>query len=214
MPAPDALVPPGTPTDAEQRLRAAAFRALLSTRRPVAPEELAGALGAQVGVIRETLGALVGADRIRTDEGGRVVGSCGLSVVPSRHELRVGRRRFWTWCALDAVGILGALGADGRARSRDPVTGAPIEVRFRAGEPVDDRAVVFLAAADCCPSGVDSWCPKVNFFADAAAARAWAARAGVAGEVVGVREATRRGAAQWRPLVAAVEADRGAGADG
>lgn len=203
MPAPDALVPPSVLDDAEQRVRAAAFRALLSTHRPVAAEELAGVLGGEAGAVRETIGALVRADRIRTDAAGRVVGSCGLSVAPSRHELWIGRRRFWTWCALDAVGILGALGADGRARSRDPMTGAPIDVRFRAGEPVEDRAVVFLAAANCCPSGVDSWCPKVNFFADAPAARAWAAREGVPGEVVGVREATQRGAVQWRPLVAA-----------
>ena len=212
MAAPSALVPGASSTDLQQRVRAAAFRALLARRRPVGAATLATALGAEVHAVQDALDALARADRIRLNEAGRVVGSCGLSIVPSRHELRVGRRRFWTWCALDAVGILGALGADGRALSRDPATRAPIEVRFRSGEPSGD-AVVFLADAGCCPAGVDSWCPKVNFFEGGASARAWAERNRVPGEVAGLREATRRGAAQWRPLVVA-ETDRWPRADG
>jgi hypothetical protein len=210
--APSALALAGALTDLQQRVRAAAFRALLARRRPVTAAGLAASLGADVGAVRQVLETLARADRIRLDAAGRVVGSCGLSVVPHRHELRIGRRRYWTWCALDAVGILGAVGADGRVLSADAEAGGPIEVRFRGGEPTADGAVVFLADESCCPAGVDSWCPKVNFFADAEAARAWAEQNGLPGEVVGVREATRRGAAQWRPLVAPAGGATGAGA--
>jgi alkylmercury lyase len=199
--APSALVPGDPQAGLDYRVPVAAFRALLVRRRPVSSRALAAELGVGIGAVREALDGLVRADRIRLDEAGRVVGACGLSLVPSRHELAIGRRRYWTWCALDAVGILGALGTDGGARSRDPVSGAPLDVRFRAGAPVGDGVVVFLADESCCPAGVDSWCPKVNFFRDAAAARTWAERNGVPGEVVDVREATRRGAARWRPLV-------------
>jgi alkylmercury lyase len=56
----------------------------------------------------------------RRDPAGRLLGSHGLSVAPTHHELVINGRRRWTWCAYDAVGILGALEADGQVRSRSP----------------------------------------------------------------------------------------------
>ncbi|HEY3059929.1 MAG TPA: organomercurial lyase [Chloroflexota bacterium] len=45
----------------------------------------------------------------------------GFSLVPARqHRLAMRGRQFWTWCAIDAVGIPAGLGEDaGRAEWRD-----------------------------------------------------------------------------------------------
>lgn len=148
------------------RVRAAAFRALLATGRPVSAADLAVGLGtgaAEVEVAQESLDQR---GQLRRDDEGRVVGSCGLSVVPSRHELKTGGRRFWTWCAYDAVGILGALHADGTVRSISAATGRPLEVTFRLGSPETDSIVVVMPDASGCDNPVEDWCPQVNFIED------------------------------------------------
>jgi hypothetical protein len=66
-------------------------------------------------------------------------------VTPTQHELLIDGKHRWTWCAYDAVGILGALEADGRVHSRSPRSGTLIELEFRGGRPDATEAVVFLA---------------------------------------------------------------------
>jgi alkylmercury lyase len=134
-----------------------------------------------------------------------VTGSHGLSVTPTAHAFQLDGRRFWTWCARDAVGILGALGATGRVRSHSPHSGAPIQLDFHAGRPsAPSDVVVFMADQDCCTSVADDWCPLVNFFEDARAATAWAAQQQAAGTPLPLAEATRTGTAHWRAHVAPV----------
>ena len=48
---------------------------------------------------------------------------------------------------------------------------------------------------------LDEWCPNVNFFENPEEARDWVEEKGIAGTVVGLREATERGAREWAPLV-------------
>ena len=137
-----------------------------------------------------------------------MVGSCGLSVVPSRHELQIAGRRFRTWCAYDAVGILGALGADGTVRSISPATGRPLEVTFRLGSPKMDVVVIVMPDASCCGNVVEEWCPQVNFFEDPRTARVWLRSKGQVAEVVPISEAARRGAAAWGTVVNASSGSR------
>jgi Alkylmercury lyase len=98
-------------------------------------------------------------------------------VAPTNHELVIDGRRRWTWCAHDAVGILGALEADGRVRSRSPYSGTLIELTFDAGQPAATDAMVFMAEEPC-RSVIDDWCPLVNLFEDDQAAAAWARQQG------------------------------------
>jgi hypothetical protein len=95
------------------------------------------------------------------------------------------------------VGILGALAADGRVRSRSLYSGALIELTFDAGRPAATEAVVFMADGPC-RSVIDDWCPLVNLFEHDQAATAWAERHQVVGTARPVAEATRAGAADWR----------------
>ncbi len=185
----------------EPDVRAAGFCLLLANRRPVTVEELATVLDGDVETVARLLTNLDGRGSVRRDVQGRLVGSAGLSVVPWRHEMRVGDRRFWTWCAYDALGILGALEADGTVISSSPATGARIEIPFRAGRPLRHDLALFRVQMWDCASVEEEYCPLVNLFETADGAVAWAEEEGRAGEVLTVDEATDKGAAEWRPLL-------------
>jgi len=185
----------------QDAVRAAAFRALLATGRPVSAAGLAAGLGTSDAEVQAALERLNRRGQLRRDGERRVVGSCGLSVVPSRHELRSGGRRLWTWCAYDAVGILGALRADGTVRSISVATGRPLEVTFRLGSPETDTIVIVMPDASGCDDVVEEWCPRVNFVEDEQTARSWLRSKGQVAEVVPIAEASRRGTSAWATLI-------------
>lgn len=186
----------------QEDVRGAAFRALLATGHPVSAAGLAAGFGTSAAQVQAELERLDRCGQLRRDDEGRVVGSCGLSVVPSRHELQTGGRRFWTWCAYDAVGILGALRADGTVRSMSAATGRPLEVSFHLGLPETDTIVIVMPDASGCDNVVEEWCPQVNFIEDEQTARSWLRSKGQVAEVVPIAEASRRGAAAWATLIA------------
>src|SRR5437879_7838457 len=116
-------------------VRHVAFLRLIQTGSPLSAADVAADLDAAAGAVEAIFDDLGRQGRARSDGAGRVTGVAGLSVVPDRHLIEVGSRRLWTWCAYDALGILGALSADGRCVSRSPLSGAIIQVRFRRGRP-------------------------------------------------------------------------------
>lgn len=194
-----------------ERIRKVAFQHLLETHQAVSVDVLIDELGEP----REKIdGALSKMDRqglIRRNQSGKVVGSVGLSIEPSRHELFIGDQQFWTWCAYDAVGILAALGTTGRVLSKSPLTGAPIDLRFRDGSPEQSDTALFLPddivpASDRAPSPAevspyDDWCPLANLFENREASLAWAKRHRVRGQILSLTEAAARGARHWQPVV-------------
>ena len=77
-----------------------AFNAILEGRR-LSRAELVQATGASP----EDVDPLVGRALV-LDADDHIVAAHGLSLVPARqHRLTMRGRRFWTWCAIDAVGI-------------------------------------------------------------------------------------------------------------
>jgi alkylmercury lyase len=184
-------------------VRGAAFRHLLRTAAPATPDQLADDLGQSPDQVRAALDTLRGQGVARLDATGRVIGAAGLSIRSDRHEIDLGGRRFWTWCAYDILGIFGALRATGKARSTTPDTGEPVEIHFTGGQPEPAPLVLFLPDEDytaCCTSAYDDWCPNSNLFHTAEAARSLAAGHGVTGDVLTLPEAAERGTARWRPL--------------
>lgn len=135
--------------EADRTVRRFAFREILATGRPWDPA-MAAVSVLDAAAVRAAVGHLVEAGRVRTDERGRVPAACGLSTDPTPHRIETGLGSWWTNCAYNALGILGALGADGRIETRSPATGAPIHVPFEQGRPVDSHAVLFLADQSCC----------------------------------------------------------------
>jgi len=187
-------------TDADLLVRTAAFREILATGRPWDPASAAD-LGIDAALVRAAIDHLLEAGRARTDERGRVTAAAGLSTDPTEHHVLIGFAPRWTNCAYDALGILGALGADGVIATRSPSSGAEIHLLFEGGRPVGSDAVLFLADQSRCSRPNEDWCPNVNLFEDPPSADRWAREHGVAGRVVSLEEGTRLGAIEWRPLV-------------
>jgi alkylmercury lyase len=184
------------------RVRDAAFARLLRTGSPATAGELATDLAVPVEEVWAAIAALHGAGRIRLDARGDVAGSAGLSVAADRHEIEIDGRRFWTWCAYDILGIFGALGANGAARSSSAQSGMPVVVRFLDGLPEPTPVVVFVPDAHGCANVYEEWCPNSNFFEDAAAAEAWSRTHQVPGRLLPLAEAGVLAAREWRPLIA------------
>jgi hypothetical protein len=114
---------------AGQALQSAGFRAILAGRaEPLA--DLAAIAGAA-----ETDGEeLAACGLLVLDDARQVVGARGLSLVSARqHRLTVRGRTFWTWCAIDAVGIAAALGDDALVETTCHVCQTPVQVRFERG---------------------------------------------------------------------------------
>lgn len=178
-------------------LRAAGFRLLLDEGRPVEITEWAAAAGIDEGTVADAVKSHAG--RVQVDEVGRLLGIAGLTVEPSRHELDIAGEKRWTWCALDAVGILGALEATGSVRSTDPKTGEAVEIEFVDGRPQGDATLFILGGYEG-GNVREEWCPLVNFFATHADADAWVVENKLDGDIVSVVQVAEDAAAMWRPV--------------
>ena len=176
---------------------ALAFNELLDAPHPVTVGSFAGRLGTTVTALEHELTALAGSGWIRRDADGAIVGSRGLSIEPTRHELELPQGRRYTWCAYDTLGIFGALGASGTIRSRTPLE-ERVELEVVGGRPVAADDLVLFFPQRQVTSVVDEWCPLANLFFGAEAARAWAGLNGVEGQVLPLAEASERGTADWR----------------
>jgi hypothetical protein len=64
----------------------------------------------------------------------RIVGSWGLSLIPTDHRLSIRARELYTWCAMDAVGIPAGLREDAHVASACHQCGSAVGVEFVAGE--------------------------------------------------------------------------------
>jgi hypothetical protein len=176
---------------------ALAFNELLEAPQPVSVELLADGLGTSVSAVEHQLVALSERGWIRREADGGVVGSRGLSIESTRHELELPQGSRFTWCAYDTLGIFGALAVSGKIRSQTPFE-QPIELEVVDGRPVAANGVVLFFPQRQVTSVVEEWCPLANFFLDAEAARAWADANDVEGLVLTLEEASERGTADWR----------------
>ncbi len=164
--------------DAEAHVRRAAFRSVLSGRAADA-EDLARATGLAVDTVAHAVDSLVRNGQAIVDHTARIVATGGLSLVPAGHRLRLGDDEFHTWCAIDAIGIPAALGADAVAGTTCPACGRPIEVRFREGRGTHgSRLRVWLPRQECWTSLVDEMCPQMNLFCSQEHLDQWRRREG------------------------------------
>jgi hypothetical protein len=187
-------------TEPDWIVRRTAFRALMETGEPWDADRVA-IPGVDPRSVRTAVRRLVEAGRARTDDRGRVTAACGISLTETQHRIETRHGSRWTNCAYDALGILGALEADGGVVSRSPSTGREIGVRFERGRPVGSDGVLFLADQSCCSRPNEDWCPNVNLFEDGSLALRWAEEHGVGGRVVSLEEGADLGAMEWRRLV-------------
>ncbi len=179
------------------RVRATAFKLFLHTGQPAHVGSIAEAAGVDLAATIEVLGGFTRTGNVSMT-GERVVGIAGLSVEPTRHriELELGRR--WTWCALDAVGIVGAIG-DGVIHSE--TTDGHVRLEVMGGDVESNHLAVLVPDGDGMTSSVDQWCPLANFFPTAAAATAWAEANGVKGRAIPVTTVAPQLIERWRRVL-------------
>ena len=109
----------------------AAFNAILNGELATVSE-----LAKSTGASSHDVELLVGRALI-IDESGRIVAAHGLSAVPARqHRLTLRGRPFWTWCAIDALGIPAGLGEDAVAETTCQLCATRVRVEFKVGKAV------------------------------------------------------------------------------
>jgi len=195
--------PTGTPTPRQAALLAAAFRLLLDPARPVEVSLLSSVTGKDPALVEADLAQMCAAGRVQRTDAGAVTGCLGLTLEVTSHGILVNGVALHTWCALDAFGIMAALGATGWIESTSPLTGRRLHVDVDAGIPRETAApwVVFIAERRPVGSVRAEWCPLVNMFEDAEAARTWAAAGNVSGQAFSLPETAAFGKALWQPRI-------------
>ena len=196
----DDLVEASATSPEAEALRSSGFRLLFDGGRPVDVDRWATAAGVDVETLHEIIETSGSSGRVQFNAEGSLIGIAGLTVEPTRHELNIDGTIRWTWCALDAVGILGALGATGTICSTEPQTNDAIEIVFVQGEPTSGATLFILGGYDG-SNVVEDWCPLVNFFATRRDAEVWVAAEGLDGDIVSVSSIATQAAEVWRPVV-------------
>jgi alkylmercury lyase len=121
-------------TPDERLVCGAAFHAILRGEA-LDRDGLARSTGFAPEKVDALLEGLKGRGLIVVEPGGeRIVGSWGLSLVPTNHRLSIRGRDLHTWCAVDVVGIPAALREDAIATSRCHECGVPVRIEMAAGE--------------------------------------------------------------------------------
>lgn len=158
-------------------VRRAAFHRLLD-----GSDATVGALVEDTGLpatgVWAALDVLVAAGTATVDESGEVFAVGGLSIVAAAHELLLGERAYWTWCAFDGIGIPAALGMDAEARTRCGHCGTRLDVPITTGAPPPDSPLVGWLPGQTCRNVQADFCPAANLFCTAEHLAAWRAEAG------------------------------------
>ena len=113
---------------AQRALTRVAFQALVAGEAPTVAA-LAPIGEMSQNALTRTLETMV-AQGLATVDGDRITGIGGLSLVPAPHALQWQGRSYWTWCALDAIGISAALGGPVTVSSRTAADDAAITLTF------------------------------------------------------------------------------------
>ena len=203
-----ALLPAFPGFGGQGRLLARALLARLAQGYPVSLGVLAGDAGMAPELARAHLQTWWG---LRYDSDGRVIGSWGLDLFPTRHRLRVTQRDLFAWCAWDALFLPGLIGEEAEVTSLCPATGDDIRLRVApAGildaEPEDARLALGIPAPGA--AGADArraFCRDGRFLADAQAAAEWR-RGHPRVTIVSLDEGHRLGRAVWAALLGEPEA--------
>ncbi len=190
-----------TPADVAE-IRSAGFKLLLETGRPVTVEDLIFATDVPAERVAEIFDSVRARGRVELNDEGHLIGLAGLTLTPGRHELTIDGSTRYTWCALDAVGILGALQATGTVRSTDPQTDDAIKIEFVEGKP-DTDVHLFILGGFTEGNVREDWCPRVNFFTSRRAAEEWVTDNTLDGNIVAVADIAEDAAAMWQPVVKA-----------
>ncbi|MGQ0826536.1 MAG: organomercurial lyase [Actinomycetota bacterium] len=159
----------GDTADATRRFVVAGFVALW--------RQETAALGALVSLgdpdARQTVEGLARQGKLELDAADRVVGIHGLTIRPTRHRIVHAGRSYYTWCALDAVGVPAALGIDAVAITDCPSCRAELHVALDGGVPRPQPSLVLWLPAGPCEHLMNDFCALANLFCSRQHLAAW-----------------------------------------
>lgn len=120
-------------TPEEKSIRLAAFYRILDGKQSNT-DELALQTGITAKRVQQCISDMAKQGILVVKEQGAIVGSHGLSLIPTEHRLNINDQKLFTWCAADAVGIPAALGVDATINSTCFQCNKPIEITMTNGE--------------------------------------------------------------------------------
>jgi alkylmercury lyase len=148
---------------------------LLARGKPVAPQELAAAVGRPVTEVLKDL--QIQRSTEYTDNGD--IAGYGLTLRETQHRVTVDGATLYTWCALDTLMYPVVLGRPFEIESPCKETGAPVRVRVSPDgvESVSPpAAVVSIVVPDDLRDARGSFCNYVHYFVSPEAAGRWLAQ--------------------------------------
>lgn len=169
---------------------------VIAQGRPPTIRQMVGTLGRSADDIRRAADRLAKMGLLTMAEpGGRITGSFGLTVDETEYQIDMNGHRLFAWCALDAVGIPAALGANATVTA--PVAGRrqPLQLRFADGrihDGNDDDVRVSLPDAHMDAHIRQEVCPNIALYQADAAPR----HPGVA--LLSLDDAVAMGQRMWR----------------
>ncbi|MBI4317829.1 MAG: hypothetical protein HY675_05010 [Chloroflexi bacterium] len=119
----------------EKAVLLAAFDAILANS-PASLQWLSERAGLAPDAVADATDNLVELGLLVRDDAGVVVGSWGLTLVPTSHRLRMLGNSYYAWCAEDAVGIPAALKVDAAINSSCFRCGHKVAIELQRGEVV------------------------------------------------------------------------------
>ncbi|MBI3648635.1 MAG: alkylmercury lyase [Actinobacteria bacterium] len=184
----------------EEAVRRLAFR-ILRRGEVASSAAIAKGTGFSVGEVDDALRSLASGGQVELDTDGRVVGSAGLTLLPTSHRLTLGGVALYTWCAIDAIGIPAALDQDALATTSCPQCGRELWIEFERGRPASEPGFVAWLPTDPCSNVREELCPQANLFCDEEHLRSWRAGSGdPRGEVLSLSQVEALGRESWGSL--------------
>lgn len=188
-------------TPEEKAIRIGAFYTILEGK-PASIDTLALKSGIAVDQTRQYIMGMADRGILVMDKDENVVGSHGLSVIPTKHHLNINGQNLFTWCAIDAVGIAAALELEAKIVSKCFQCNETIEIDMANGKIIncnqkDTR--IWVVEADLNQPIVCCTCPQINFFCSKEHFNEWYKNQNK-GKLLSLTEAVKLGNCWWSDI--------------
>lgn len=129
-------------------VRLAVMNGFVREGKPPSPDELAGSLGVGQIEVEASLQRLADEHVLVLAPGTPYVWMANpFSAIPTPFRVESAERRWWGNCIWDGLGILAAVGVDGRVSTACPDCGEPLEVEVEGGAVRGDGVVHYAVPA-------------------------------------------------------------------
>lgn len=149
----------------------------LADGNPVSPAKLADIWDMPIDQVQTILKQAEEMGRVEINAQGDLVGTV-LSLNPTQHQISMDNKRFFAWCAYDAIYTPGIVGKPALIVSKDPVTGGTIQVSITPEgvenvQPESAVVSVIKPGGDMSAGPESTRCTHMLFFESRETAERW-----------------------------------------